>query len=126
MYRPPFYCIWYYFRSYQDAVQLQDKTTQQSWTSEAINGAVLAVKRDKMPFATAAKQFNVPGNTLKRRALDKNQDATDDKKILGKYKKVFTDEQELELCVQYISLKWNDVSTVFHKTTYAIWRTISL
>lgn len=81
------------------------KTTQLSWTSEAVNGAVLAVKRDKMPFATAAKQFNVPRNTLKRRVLDKNQDATNDKKILGKYKKVFTDEQELELCVHIVEME---------------------
>lgn len=81
------------------------KTTQQSWTSEAMTGAILAVKRDRMPFATAAKQFNEPRNTLKRRVLDKNQDATDDKKILGKYRKVFTDEQELELCDHIIEME---------------------
>lgn len=58
-----------------------------------------------MPFTTAAKQFNVPWNTLKRRVLDKNQDVTDDKKILGKYRKVFTDEQELELCDHIIEME---------------------
>lgn len=81
------------------------KSTQQSWSAEAMKEAILAVKRDKMPFATAAKQFNVPRNTLKRRVLEKNRDATDDKKILGKYRMVFTDDQELELCQHIIDME---------------------
>lgn len=74
------------------------KSTQQSWEAEAMQHAIEAVRRDKMPFATAAKQFNVPRNTLKRRVLEKNRDAIEDKKILGKYRKVFTELQEMELC----------------------------
>ena len=92
------------------------KSTQQSWDVEAMQHAIEAVRRDKMPYSTAAKQFNVPRNTLKRRVLKKNCDAIEDKKVLGKYRKVFTDKQELELCEhifdmerQFCGISFNDL-----------------
>ena len=67
--------------------------------------AIEAVRRDKMPFATAARQYDVPSNTLKSRVLNKNRDAIENKKILGKYRKVFTEEQELEFCEHMLALE---------------------
>ncbi|XP_039279002.1 uncharacterized protein LOC120350338 [Nilaparvata lugens] len=69
------------------------------------SNTVLAVKREKMPFATAAKWFNVPRNTLKRRVLDKNVYAVEIKKVLGKYRNVFSEEQEQELCEYIIDME---------------------
>lgn len=65
-----------------------------------------------MPFAMAAKQFNVPRNNLKRRVLEKNRDAVDEKKILGKFRHVFTEDKEKELC-QHI--KKNNIPNTFNE-----------
>ncbi|KAG5870138.1 hypothetical protein JTB14_000907 [Gonioctena quinquepunctata] len=67
--------------------------------------AILAVNRDNLPFATAARQYNVSRNQLKRRVIQKNRDAVDDKNILGKYRMVFTEEQEQALCEQIVNME---------------------
>lgn len=58
------------------------------WTSvvhaEMMQHTIGDVRRDRMPFATAAKQFNVIQNTKKRRVLEKNHGVPEEKKILGK------------------------------------------
>lgn len=59
--------------------------------------AIDAVIKDGVPWQTAAKRFQVPRNTLKRRALDKNVHATKTKKMLGKFRPIFTDVQEKEI-----------------------------
>lgn len=74
------------------------KSDQQTWDHVAMQNAIRAVKQDKMPFSTAAKQFNVPRNTLKRRVLGKNRDAVDDKKVMGSLRSVFNEQQEQEIC----------------------------
>lgn len=94
------------------------KSTQQSWDVEAMQHAIEAVRRDKMPYATAAKQFNVPRNTLKRRVLKKNRDAIEDKKILGKYRKVFTDQQEMELCEHIFDMERRFYGISFNDLRY--------
>ena len=72
-------------------------STQQSWDAEAMMEAILAVRNGDMKFSTAAKHFNVPRNTLKRRVNKKNIEATENKKILGKYRCTFNEEQEREI-----------------------------
>lgn len=76
------------------------KTEQQSWDPQAMQRAINAVK-DGMPMQTAAKNYNVPRNTLKRRVLNKNQHAKDTNKVLGHYRPVFNEEQERQL-VQHL------------------------
>lgn len=77
------------------------KTARQNWSESAMITALDAVKNG-MPYKTASKQFMVPLMSLKRRAKGKNVHALGGIKGLGNFKKVFTDEQELEL-VQYIT-----------------------
>jgi len=75
----------------------QRKSDQQSWDPQAMQRAIDAVNNEGMKWNTAAKTFNVPRNTLKRRVLKKNLQATDTKKILGHYRAVFNEAQEDEL-----------------------------
>lgn len=77
------------------------KSQQQSWDPVAMQRAIEAVKKDGMPWLTAAKTFSVPRNTLKRRVLNKNNDATDTKKVLGYFRAVFSEEQE-QLLVNHL------------------------
>lgn len=56
--------------------------------------AIKAERDDSMPFATAAKTFNVPWNTLKRQTLGKNIDAIENKQLLGKYRPIFNEAQK--------------------------------
>ncbi|CAH1985659.1 unnamed protein product [Acanthoscelides obtectus] len=76
------------------------KTTRQNWDEQAMIKAIEAVKQG-MPYKAASKQFLVPLMALKRRVKGKNVYAVGGTKMLGSIKKVFTDEQELEL-VQHI------------------------
>ncbi|PSN32039.1 hypothetical protein C0J52_23770 [Blattella germanica] len=73
------------------------KSSQQSWDTEAMMKAILAVRNGEMKFATAARHFSVPRNTLKRRVNNKNIDATENKKVLGKYRCIFNNDQEKEI-----------------------------
>ncbi|KAK9745398.1 CENP-B N-terminal DNA-binding domain [Popillia japonica] len=75
------------------------KSDQQTWDAGAMQRAIEAVTNDGMAYSTAAKMFSVPRNTLKRRVLGKNIDAKGNKKVLGKFRAVFSEEQEAELIV---------------------------
>lgn len=81
------------------------KTEQQSWDPVAMQRAIDAVKKDGMPFQTAAKNFNVPRNTLKRRILNKNKEAVNTTKALGHYRPVFSNDQEKELINHILDLE---------------------
>lgn len=81
------------------------KTNQQGWDSTAMEQAIKAVRIDKMPFATAAKTFHVPRNTLKRRVLGENKDAVESKQVLGNYRPVFNQDQENELVEHLLALE---------------------
>lgn len=70
-----------------------------------MQGAIDAVKNDGIAWQTAAKRFNVPRNTLKRRVLNKNQHATDNKKCLGRYRTVFNEEQEQQLANHLLDME---------------------
>ncbi|KAG5882219.1 hypothetical protein JTB14_012469 [Gonioctena quinquepunctata] len=66
------------------------KSEQQSW--------------DGMAHSTAAETFSVPRNTLERRVLGKNIDAKGNRKVLGNYRAIFTEEQEAELVRHILDL----------------------
>lgn len=80
------------------------KSQQQSWDTVAMQGAIDAVKNG-MPWQTAATTYNVPRNTLKRRVLNKNTDATGTTKVMGHYRAVFSEEQEQELVNHLLHLE---------------------
>jgi len=58
------------------------KTTRQSWDDESMKQALVAVEHGT-PYLTAAKQFNIPRNTLKRRHKNVNKVAKGAAKSLG-------------------------------------------
>lgn len=51
-------------------------SNQQSWNAVSMKKAIDAVKNKKLSYNKAAKYFNVPRTTLKRRVEDINIDAT--------------------------------------------------
>ena len=63
--------------------------------------AIKCVRNGEMGCKKASKLFGIPRMTLKRRVNNSNQDATEDRKILGSKRPVFTSEQEKEL-VDYL------------------------
>ena len=78
------------------------KTDRQEWNVHAMESAVNVVLSGEMGFLKASKQFEVPKSTLER-YVNKARDNPDYKidKSDGKYKNVFTPEQEEEL-VSYL------------------------
>ncbi|KAG5878112.1 hypothetical protein JTB14_017979 [Gonioctena quinquepunctata] len=85
---------------------LNNKSEQQSWDAGAMQRAIEAVTNDGMAYSTAAKTFSVPRNTLKRRVFGKNIDAKGNRKVLGKYRAVSTEEQEAELVRHILDLEF--------------------
>ena len=57
-------------------------TTRQSWAAATMQSAIESVERG-MPMRTAARQFNIPRNTLKRRVLQRNKHLCGYQKGLG-------------------------------------------
>uniref|UniRef100_A0A1B6L3T1 HTH CENPB-type domain-containing protein n=1 Tax=Graphocephala atropunctata TaxID=36148 RepID=A0A1B6L3T1_9HEMI len=78
------------------------KTDRQKWDKNAMSEAIEAVISGEMGFLKAARQFNVPKSSLERYVNKKKKnpeykvDKTD-----GKFKNVFSVEQEFEL-VKYL------------------------
>ncbi|KAG5870263.1 hypothetical protein JTB14_012273 [Gonioctena quinquepunctata] len=75
------------------------------YNAGAMQRAIEAVTNDGMAYSTAAKTFSVPRNTLKRRVLGENIDAKGNRKVLGKYRAGFTEEQEAELVRHILDLE---------------------
>ncbi|XP_060879229.1 uncharacterized protein LOC132951434 [Metopolophium dirhodum] len=80
------------------------KTNQHSWSEDSMKSAILAYNNKEMGFRKAALSFGVPQTTLERRA--KQFAATENlakasTKALGRFKTVFTEDQEVQL-VEYI------------------------
>lgn len=95
------YC--FYLVSLLQAIKMpykyERKCAKRYWDAHAMRMAIDAVGKDKKPFFYCSKAvYCSKENTLKRRVLDKNKGAVEDKNILGKYRSVFRVEQELELC----------------------------
>ena len=72
-------------------------TAQQSWSPSKMLEAISAVREGSMGCKKASKIFGIPRTTLKRRVNNLNIDATEEKKVLGSKRPVFTSEQEKEL-----------------------------
>lgn len=79
-------------------------TERQKWDENAMNMAVEAVLSSQMGLLKAATQYNVPRSSLER-YVKKSKDNPDYKidKSDGKFKNVFTPEQEEEL-VSYLKM----------------------
>ncbi|KAG8236615.1 hypothetical protein J437_LFUL012807 [Ladona fulva] len=85
------------------------KNDRQKWDINAMELAVEAVLLSKMGFLKASKQFNVPRSSIERylKRPKKKPDYKVDKSD-GKYKNVFTAEQEAEL-VSYLKTTENRI-----------------
>ncbi|XP_049867446.1 uncharacterized protein LOC126367763 [Pectinophora gossypiella] len=81
------------------------KTDRGKWNEEDMRRAVAAVLTDRMGFLRASATYDVPKSTLERRVRKARETVNDDtdsdndcgKKHLGRFKTVFTAEQENEL-----------------------------
>ncbi|KAI4471247.1 helix-turn-helix psq domain [Holotrichia oblita] len=84
----------------------KSKTDRQNWSEDSMARAVQAVLDGDEGYRKASANFGVPQTTLERRvknAREQGLSSTDAaKKGLGRYKSVFSKEQEQEL-VQHIS-----------------------
>jgi len=49
------------------------KTTRQSWSKQSMESALRDVLQSGVAVRTAARQHNIPRNTLKRRVLNRNK-----------------------------------------------------
>ncbi|KAK0162410.1 hypothetical protein PV327_006190 [Microctonus hyperodae] len=78
------------------------KGEQQKWSQESMQAAVDTVVEGVMGYFKAATKFGVPQSTLERHVkLRRGNPTLQVKKTLGKYKCVFSEEQENEL-VDYL------------------------
>ncbi|XP_030757332.1 uncharacterized protein LOC115883165 [Sitophilus oryzae] len=79
------------------------KTKRQEWCTESMNAAVDVVVSGQMGYRRAAEQHGVPQTTLERYVAKKRKDQQNfvvDKSV-GKFRSVFSQEQEIEL-VDYL------------------------
>lgn len=75
---------------------------QQNWDSTSMERAIEAVRSGKLGFLKASLEYNVPKTTLLRRVKGKNSElSSSGKRKLGRFRVVFTDEQEDEI-VQHV------------------------
>lgn len=81
----------------------QRTSTRQSWNEGAMLNAIDAVKSGRMGWLKAAKLFNVPQATLRRRANDVNKRAKGCAKVLGRFSTTFNEAEEKEF-VEHILL----------------------
>ena len=78
------------------------KTNRQEWSAQNMEQAVAAVVKKEMGLRKASAQFNVPKTTLQRAVQNKlKDDSYQIDKSRGKYKALFSKEQEAEL-VNYL------------------------
>lgn len=73
-------------------------TDRQKWDVQSMESAVESVISGEMGYLKASQQFDVPKTTLERYVTKKKNNCSYEiDKTEGKYKKVFTQEQETEL-----------------------------
>lgn len=76
---------------------------QHSWTEEAMKLAINEIRNGTCGYKTASEKYNVPIGTLHRRVRTRKTASDASKQSLGRYKTVFTVDQERELA-NYILL----------------------
>ncbi|KAI4463931.1 homeobox-like domain superfamily [Holotrichia oblita] len=84
----------------------QRTSTRQTWNEGAMLNAIDAVKNGEMGWLKAAKPFNVPQATLRRRANDVNKKAIGCAKVLGRFSSTFNEAEEKELVGHILLLKY--------------------
>lgn len=77
------------------------KTSRQSWSQDAMKRAIQSVRNGDMGYERAAKSYKVPLATLHRRCKSNKEIRDAAKKSLGRFKTIFTNEQEKDL-VSYV------------------------
>ncbi|KAI4457874.1 hypothetical protein MML48_7g00004897 [Holotrichia oblita] len=75
----------------------QRTSTRQTWNEGAMLNAIDAVKNGQMGWLKAAKLFNVPQATLRRRANDVNKKTKGCAKVLGRFSSTFNEAEEKKL-----------------------------
>ncbi|KAJ4450254.1 hypothetical protein ANN_01673 [Periplaneta americana] len=88
------------------------KTSQQSWSPTKMREAIRSVRKGEMGSKKASKLFGIPRIILKRRVMNSKHDATEDRKVLGRKRPVFSPEQERELLAEM-----NNIKHPFNKNT---------
>ncbi|KAB0802155.1 hypothetical protein PPYR_04341 [Photinus pyralis] len=73
------------------------KTSQQKWVETDMSAATLAVRDGRMSFQEATEHYEVPCTTLFRRAKKEGEPNSVSLKQLGRFRKVFSNEEELDL-----------------------------
>ena len=82
------------------------KTNKLSWTDENMRLAIEEWKKGSAGYRQIGEQFNVPWSTLHDRLKNNNTIITGAKKgFAGGFRKVFTDEQEQELCTYILYME---------------------
>jgi len=81
------------------------KSDRQSWRQEDMQRALDAVERDEMGWLPAAKEFGVPGATLRYRARNKNKYVHQVSKGLGRFRPVLNEEMENNLAQHALDLE---------------------
>ena len=87
---------------------------RQSWRPGDMRNAIAAVEREEMGWLLAAKTYNVPQATLRRRARNKNKFVNSVSKGLGRFRKCLDDSMENDLVSHVLQLEsravWCDMS----------------
>ena len=79
------------------------KTKQASWNETGMKEAILTIKTNKMGLRKAARTFDLPKGSLRRRLKELEKSDTGDntdsihKKLLGRFRNVLSESQEEEL-----------------------------
>lgn len=81
------------------------KTNQNSWSEESMRAAIRAVRTNEFTQNAAARRYDVPLATLNRRIRSGKGEVEGSKKKLGRFKTIFTLEQENELSEHILDLE---------------------
>lgn len=81
------------------------KSTRQGWDATSMEKAIEAVRLGRMTLSKAASAFGVPRTTLRRRFENKNLRASGNIKCLGRFKTVFSVEQEQEMVNHILNME---------------------
>lgn len=77
------------------------KTDRGKWSVQDMKMAIEKVRNGELSIRDAGDQYNVPKSTLQRRVANKNKIVNENQKYLGRFRKIFSDEQEHEI-TEYI------------------------
>ncbi|KAJ8957511.1 hypothetical protein NQ318_020545 [Aromia moschata] len=77
------------------------KTDRGKWSAQDMTEAIRKIRNNELSVRQAAEQYNVPKSTLQRRVTNKNKIVTESEKYLGRFRQVFSVEQENEI-MEYI------------------------